>query len=308
VYGLDGSTDGGQSNIGVKGSATNGIGVEGDSTVGYGVIGSTKGNAAGVYALSGTQGSIGVLAISNSSFGVDSQTVNTTATAIYGLGLSGGDGVDGVSNNGSGYGVFANSPASALFADDMAGDSAPAALVQGGTTSAGDNSLVTFDGSASPTFWVDNGGDAHVRGLIFTGGPCNSGCSKTKGSAATQVQRYTPQEAAPTIEDVGEAALSNGAAYVRIDPAFSNVIDSRATYLVFVTPQGLTRGLYVTDKTAQGFEVLEQPGGRSSVAFDYRIVAKPYGESAPRLPMLTSEGLPHSPARRDERRAKGLRT
>jgi hypothetical protein len=317
VYGFDGSTDHGVLNVGVygsspngfgvEGSSVNGIAVEGDSKVGYGVVGSTLGNAAGVYAKSGTQGGIGVLSISNSSFGVNAQTVGTTATAIYGLGLSGGDGVDGISNNGNGYGVFATSPASALFADDMAGDPMPAALVQGGDTLPTDNSLGAFDGAASPTFWVDNGGNAHVRGLLFTGGSCSVGCSKTKGSPPAQVVRYTPQEAVPTIEDVGEAQLSNGAAYVRIDPAFANVIDADSTYLVFVTPQGLTRGLYVTEKTARGFEVLEQPGGRSSVAFDYRIVAKPFGESAPRLPMLTSAQLPKAPAVHSESRARGLK-
>jgi hypothetical protein len=86
------------------------------------------------------------------------------------------------------------------------------------------------------------------------------------------------------MEDVGEARLVNGRAYVRLDTAFSSTIDHQTNYLVFLTPEGDSRGLFVTNRTIGGFEVGENQGGRSTLAFSYRIVAKPYGDNAPRLP------------------------
>ncbi len=46
------------------------------------------------------------------------------------------------------------------------------------------------------------------------------------------------------------------------------------TYLVYVTPEGDSKGLYVTAKGPAGFEVREQQGGTSGVAFNYRVVAR----------------------------------
>jgi hypothetical protein len=47
--------------------------------------------------------------------------------------------------------------------------------------------------------------------------------------------------------------------------------------MVFITPEGGSNRLYVVNKTAAGFEVHENRGGRSTLAFSYRIVAKPFG-------------------------------
>jgi len=319
VLGVDASTDRGSGNTGVTGFSANGtgvsgttdhnsadgipragvvgvdastvgiedIGVSGSSTNGTGVQGVTSGGGAGQN-IAGVSG----IALAQNSFGVGvfGQS-NGLGAAVEGDSLNGEPGVFGFAVAGptsaASVGVIAESDGTGLFALVSAGDVHPAVLAIGGTTDPTTNSLVTEDNSNNPTFWVDNGGSAHVRGLIFTGGPCSAGCARSKDSEVREVQRYTPQEAVPTIEDVGEAQLSNGSAYVRMDPAFANVMDAKAAYLVFVTPQGLTRGLYVTNKTAQGFQVQEQPGGSASVAFDYRIVAKPFGQSAPRLPMIT---------------------
>jgi hypothetical protein len=64
-------------------------------------------------------------------------------------------------------------------------------------------------------------------------------------------------------------------------------MDNRAAYMVFITPEGDSNGLYVVNKTAAGFEVHENRAGRSTLAFSYRIVAKPFGEHPVRLQMIT---------------------
>jgi hypothetical protein len=75
------------------------------------------------------------------------------------------------------------------------------------------------------------------------------------------------------FEDFGTARLKNGRATVKLDGDFAKVIKS-AGYHVFVTPEGDCRGLYVRGKTAASFEVRELGGGKSSVAFSYRIAGR----------------------------------
>jgi hypothetical protein len=58
----------------------------------------------------------------------------------------------------------------------------------------------------------------------------------------------------------------------------------RKWYYVFLTPLGDTRGLYVSIKTPTAFQVREVEHGRSSLEFDYRIVAHPLDADNDRLP------------------------
>jgi len=127
-------------------------------------------------------------------------------------------------------------------------------------------------------------GDALISGTLTVSAGC-TGCSAhvTRTSAGTSVMAYSPRAAAPTMEDVGEGQLQSGQAFVRLDSAFAATIDKARPYLVFLTPEGDSRGLYVVQKSAAGFTVRENQGGRSSVAFQYRIVAKPYDSNAGRL-------------------------
>ncbi len=76
-----------------------------------------------------------------------------------------------------------------------------------------------------------------------------------------------------------------------LDPTFAASIDGRQSYRVFVTPDGDTNGLYVAAKTATGFIVREIHGGRSTLAFDYRIVATAWGESGQRAAVVTESPL-----------------
>jgi hypothetical protein len=75
------------------------------------------------------------------------------------------------------------------------------------------------------------------------------------------------------FEDFGAARLKRGRAVVKIDANFAKVI-KRGDYRVFVTPEGDCRGLYIRGKRAASFEVRELAGGKSNVAFTYRIVGR----------------------------------
>ena len=75
------------------------------------------------------------------------------------------------------------------------------------------------------------------------------------------------------FEDFGTAKLTRGRAVVRLDADFAKVI-KRGDYRVFLTAEGDCRGLFVYRKSAASFEVRELMGGKSSIAFSYRIVGR----------------------------------
>ena len=87
------------------------------------------------------------------------------------------------------------------------------------------------------------------------------------------------------FEDFGETRLTKGKATVKIDAGFAAVV--RGGYHVFVSPYGDSNGLYVTQRSRRGFVVREQNGGKSSIAFSYRVVAKRKDIAGPRLPKVT---------------------
>jgi len=130
-------------------------------------------------------------------------------------------------------------------------------------------------------YGIVSNGNALVTGEIYTGGACHSGCLGVRHQAS-----FSARSSQPTIDDVGEGALRGGSAHVPLAPDFANVIDSSKPYVVLLTPEG-DAALYVTNRTANGFDVRQVGGGRSTVPFAYRIVAKPYGVHDERLPFKT---------------------
>jgi hypothetical protein len=109
------------------------------------------------------------------------------------------------------------------------------------------------------------------------------------------ISAYTPKSAQPTVEDVGNAQLVRGIATVTLDPTFAATVDTSTPYHVFLTPDGDTRGLFVAEKTPRGFIVRETQGGRSTLAFDYRIVATDRGQAGQRIKIVPAAALPNAP-------------
>jgi hypothetical protein len=85
------------------------------------------------------------------------------------------------------------------------------------------------------------------------------------------------------FEDFGSGQLSEGVGEVALEPTFALSVNLEAGYHVFLTPKGDCEGLYVTNETPTGFQVRELRGGKSNVAFDYRIVAKRRGFESVRM-------------------------
>src|SRR5262245_12300325 len=101
--------------------------------------------------------------------------------------------------------------------------------------------------------------------------------SGTKSAAVpfpdgTQRLLYCMESPELWFEDFGAAKLKAGRAVVKLDADFAKMI-KRGDYKVFLTPEGDCHGLYVRRRAAS-FDVRELAGGKSSVAFSYRIVAR----------------------------------
>jgi len=98
-----------------------------------------------------------------------------------------------------------------------------------------------------------------------------------------KVASYSVQSAENWMEDFGSGQLSSGHAAITLDPTFAATVNTGVEYHVFLTPNGNSKGLYVASKGPGSFEVVESDGGTSSIAFDYRIVAKRKGYENLRL-------------------------
>jgi hypothetical protein len=319
IVGQDASTSG-AFDSGVLGKSVRGTGVTGSSTSGIGVRAISQ-SANALYATSVNQPSI--LASTTSNDGANISTTNNSScifcrgrSGIYAhddstdggrlnVGVEGasinGIGVQGNSTNWVGVNAVGGYPSTVSY---------PALSVVGnpGSLITGYPELIAAcaTGTANPcsdadaVFELQQSGDVSIKGIITTAGSCSKGCSPTSMSQAKRVRFFTPRESLPTVEDFGEGELINGQAYVRLDPAFANTMDPGTSYMAFITPEGNSRGVYVTAKTPAGFVVRENQSGRSTLAFSYRIVAKPYGEHPVRFQMITM-ALPRTRSRGSNR-------
>ena len=271
-------------------------------------------NGEAIYADAEGVGGIGVYGISDG--GTD--TSDNPSTGVEGYGIN--YGVYGTSVAGTGaYGVTAGASNTGSFYTEH-GDGAG---VWGDTASDGDalgeTALGAILGTADNSFgglFINNSAGFSTLGLINDGdgptganiagvlqatgahGMCGIGSSgdlsctgqvKTLSttSSARMVETYAMQSPENWMEDFGSGSLSGGVATVSIDPAFAETANTGADYHVFLTARGDSDGLYVTNLTATSFEVHESKHGTSSLAFDYRIVAKRRGYEAQRLTDVT---------------------
>ena len=77
------------------------------------------------------------------------------------------------------------------------------------------------------------------------------------------------------FQDSGTGKLVNGRAIITLHPILSEniLVDKEHPLKVFVQLEGDCNGVYVTNKSATGFEVVELANGTSDVAFSYSIIA-----------------------------------
>lgn len=267
---------------GVLGESSN-IGVEGFGA--YGVIGeSYLANAFGMIALNTNANGTGMLARGNNSLG----NYLATGTGIAANGASGifaygrdatGTGVIGVGNNDAS--IFTLSEGSGL-----AGTGFKFGVFGYATeTGVNNNNNGTFS-SAGGYFANAYGGYSAVSGWWDPiGGGNNDQVFKIigNGSVSTIVKRpdgesvimFAPESPEVLFQDYGIGKLINGKANIKLDPILVNNIrvDDDHPLKVFIQLEGDCNGVYVTNKSVNGFDVIELQGGSSNVSFSWSITA-----------------------------------
>jgi len=85
---------------------------------------------------------------------------------------------------------------------------------------------------------------------------------------------FAPEAPEVLFEDYGTASLVNGIAEIKIDPIFAKniYVDEKRPLKVFIQLEGDCNGVYVTNKSKNGFTVKELQNGRSNVSFSWHIV------------------------------------
>lgn len=85
---------------------------------------------------------------------------------------------------------------------------------------------------------------------------------------------YCPEAPEVLFQDYGTGQLVNGEVYITLDPIFAKniYIDEDRPLKVIITIEGECNGVYVTNKSKDGFLVKELGGGASNVSFSYMVV------------------------------------
>lgn len=207
-----------------------------------------------------------------------------TGYAIYGQNTGTGAGVDGLSNNASGQGMIGiNINASGTGIIGTGNNGALTYLVAGSGGS--------FNGSA--TGLSANATTAGVGQSIYTTEYGNvvrvnywNGTTQYKiagtGTVSTfvkdlnneEVIMHCPESPEIYFTDYGQGQLVNGSAHIDIDPIFAKnvTINEQHPLRVYIQLEGDCNGVYVTNKTAKGFDVIELMHGHSNVKFQWNIV------------------------------------
>jgi hypothetical protein len=275
-----------------------------DGVVSYGNAsgdgGYFNGGFAGIYSENDIDAAFSVAAFgqefgaTTETFGLWGYSASTSGIGTYGQSVSGSvtgsslgfiDGVWGDTNQTGGTGTqgtvddgFAfygvnNSPSgfATLFVENEVSSSATSPVLQ------------TFGSSYGGGCTIDVSGNLTCSGTL-TGVVPAGNSRKLAVSSIGSAENW--------FEDAGSGQLSNGRTVVNIETLFGETVNTGMEYHVFLTPNGDCKGLYVAQKSPTSFEVRELGGGTSSIAFDYRIMAKRKGFEQLRLVDKTAEMIP----------------
>ncbi len=272
VEGLSLATDPNANAVGVLGrvSAASSVGVRG-------INDANSTSAVAVEGLSFFDGSGRGIGVRGKSAGIGVEGDSTNSVGVVGRATAAGNPNPGVVGSATdGYGVFGFSANS----NGIAGQSGGGAAGCAGFASA-PGGYGIFGGTAvAGGFAGGFAGPVLVAGdFTVSGGAKNAAVPHPDGSHRLLYCQESPE---PWFEDFGRSRLVNGRAEVKLDADFAAVVKAD-DYYVFPIPEGDSNGLYVSSRSASGFEVREQKGGTSSLSFSYRVVARRKDIPGPRL-------------------------
>jgi hypothetical protein len=263
--------------VGVYGQNTSsGIGVFGISTSGVGVYGSANGAlVTGVRGFNQNATGTGILALGNN---IAAGTVNPAGS--------------GLAANGAGIGIYSIATTAATGIGLLAGGNNMTTITTPIGTGAGivgqgeSFGSVGYASTAAAPLTNNKWGGyfdylASADGYAYVGGRTGSldyGIIST-GTKSTMIKDnaghnrilYCTEAPEVLFQDYGSGTLVNGRAHVDMDPMFTRSIAADHPIRVFIQPEGDCKGVYVTNTTSAGFDVIELNGGTSNISFTWQI-------------------------------------
>lgn len=288
------NTGNGQGVLGIN--AANGVGVFGQNgnNAGVGVFGNNTAGGIGVGGLSTT--GFGVNGVANGALvtGVRGFNQNATGTGIIALGTNIAAGSvlangSGLSANGTANGVYAIGTNTATGIGVMGGGNNITGITNTGTGEGvvGNGTSFGTTGFAAAALSNDRWGGYFdflnsVNGFAYVGGRTGNidYAILSAGTKSTMIQDQSGQNRvmfcteAPEVlfQDFGEGQLVNGKAHVTIDPVLAMNMDPNKPVKVFIQLEGNCQGVYVENKSINGFAVVELNNGNSNTKFTWQIV------------------------------------
>lgn len=283
VWGSNSSTG-----TGVYGSnSANGIGVFGSSYTGYGMLGQVASSSTtGIRGYNQHPNGTGILASGNniatpslnaegSGLAANGQYVGTysiSKDAVSGIGtVSMGNGIASYPNFGTGAG--------SLSVGDIFG--VIGVVGANGAPLTNGRWAGYFDYQAGANSYAYIGGrSGNVDYAILSSGVKST---MVQDAAGRDRIMYCPEAPEVLFTDAGTGQLVNGRAHITIDPVLArNISVSKDRPLkVFIQLEGDCHGVYVTNKSATGFDVVELQGGTSNTPFSYQLIANRANRQSP---------------------------
>ncbi|WP_304143353.1 hypothetical protein [Mesoflavibacter zeaxanthinifaciens] len=86
---------------------------------------------------------------------------------------------------------------------------------------------------------------------------------------------FAPEAPEILFQDYGTGKLNNGEAVIKLEKLLTDniYVDEEHPLKVFIQLEGDCNGVFVTNKSAEGFTVKELSNGNSNVSFSWQIVA-----------------------------------
>lgn len=297
---------GNSSNIGVRGYGAHGAILESGLDAGYGAIAWNTTligtNRTGLLVLGQnlspiTFSNTGAILYGSGSGGV-SFASGLTSTGFLAVGNAGTTSYSpttgsGLAGTGSSTGIYGISTATtgarqgAYFTMNKSGNVTPPAADDPVAILAGYNGTNYFggyfDGNQDNT---NNGGGNNVgEDYAYVGITVGNTTYKILGTGSNSTMindsqgnkrvLFSPEAPEILFEDYGTGQLVNGKTTIQLDPLLSSIIHVSKNHplKVFIQLEGDCNGVYVTDKSANNFTVVELNGGKSNVPFSWHIVA-----------------------------------
>ncbi len=251
------------------------------------------GSTAGLFIATGAGYGIYADAAAANRPGIFGASSAATGTGVVGLGnnmatyytLTSGSGGAFTSNNAGVYGFGAVSGATGGV---FVGNNTTASTLVGGTGVAATGTNTGVYGHANNTgnnTWGGYFNNGSATDYAYVGGRTGSINYKITGPGTVAtivrdtnnqlVNLYCPESPEVLFQDFGQGQLVNGRAQIILDPNFSKniTVNEQHPLRVIIQLEGDCQGVYVANKTATGFEVVELQGGTSNVNFTWFVTA-----------------------------------